>query len=222
MITNIDEFREQGLAVARWAADNRQTYADALLQVGHVDNDLIVPWTDASGWVDDIIRNHGWSCIEAIAQAYDRRADATLDTVMVSPVVVDDTVTIPRAEFDRLTREATRTFSSYDERMRPMFLEAARTANDNDFCGEYDRIAESLGAPGRDELFSREYTFSVRVEVTRTVYVNVSATGSDESDAWDSIEDDEIRETLDSDDVEYDDIEYSGYSDVTEGDLIEN
>jgi hypothetical protein len=144
------------------------------------------------------------------------------------PVVIVEEPTrevLLEREVARLSAEVarlnSRTYSRYDESMRPMFFNAARIANEADFCSEYDRIASAVGAPTRDEFFAREFTFTVDVEVTRTVSVTVSATGSDEDDAWEYIDRDSIRDALENEDVEYDDFGYNSYDSAEEGELVE-
>jgi len=100
-----------------------------------------------------------------------------------APEPEPETVTISREEYERLQREATREFSRYDERLRPMFVNAARVATAADFCHEYDRIAGAVGAPSREELFVKQYNHCVTV----TVEFHIHATADSDPD-WSNAE----------------------------------
>jgi hypothetical protein len=109
------------------------------------------------------------------------RIDASADT---SPANVEPrTVTLSLEEYERLQREATREFSRYDARLRPMFVNAARVATAADFCHEYDRIAGAVGAPSREELFVKQFNHCVTV----TVEFHIDATGDSDPD-WSNAE----------------------------------
>lgn len=99
-----------------------------------------------------------------------------------APAPAPETVTISREEYERLQREATREFSRYDERLRPMFVNAARVATAADFCHEYDRIAGAVGAPSREELFVKQFNHCVTV----TVEFHIDATGDSDPDWGDA------------------------------------
>lgn len=165
---------------------------------------------------DQIERNGIFSHFDYIA--VDAPADA--------PAPAPETVTISREEYERLQREATREFSRYDERLRPMFVNAARIATAADFCHEYDRIANAVGAPSRDELFVKQFNHCVTV----TVEFHIDATGDSDPD-WDNAEiltmvNDQLGTNIGDGDIGYlswdiTESEDAGYLDPETGELHE-
>lgn len=129
----------------------------------------------------------------------------------IADSVASDTVTISRAEYERLQVEATREFSDYDERLRPMFYKVARVADAAGYCSEYDRIAGAVGAPDRDEMLNATYYVEVPVTVTFTIHQTVEVEARSEESAqqvvYDQYSTDEIvREAWDSDSIDLDTI----------------
>lgn len=113
-------------------------------------------------------------------------------------------VTLTRAEYERLKADAEATFSQYDERLRPMFVNAARVANAAGFCSEYDRIARAVGAPERNEILAEETAeFNLSVEVTytmrRTITMRIEAPYNADED-WDlfDLDSSEVEQALDA------------------------
>lgn len=104
------------------------------------------------------------------------------------------------------------TFSEYHPSMAPIFERLAEHVRQEGRVEEYEHLASVLGFPSFDDLGismtkCAEYVFDVEVEVTRTVTVTVRAHGNSEDEAWDSIESDSVRESLDGDSIEYDDFD---------------
>lgn len=129
----------------------------------------------------------------------------------IADAVASDTVTISRAEYERLQVEANREFSDYDERLRPMFYKVARVADSAGYCSEYDRIAGAVGAPDRDEMLNATYYVEVPVTVTFTILQTVEVAARSEESAqqvvYDQYSTDEIvREAWDSDNIDLDTI----------------
>lgn len=62
-----------------------------------------------------------------------------------------------RSEVQRLQRELSVARESItdvnDERLTPIWDRAAEAAEENGFCPEYDKLANSLGIPGRERLY---------------------------------------------------------------------
>lgn len=62
-----------------------------------------------------------------------------------------------RSEVERLQRELSVARESItdvnDERLTPIWDRAAEAAEENGFCPEYDKLANSLGIPGRERLY---------------------------------------------------------------------
>jgi hypothetical protein len=66
-------------------------------------------------------------------------------------------------------------FQPLDVRHLPLWIAAARAADDADHCGEYDAIASAVGGPTRDDLRSAGLLDSdFTVTGTRTVTVTVT------------------------------------------------
>lgn len=65
--------------------------------------------------------------------------------------------------------------SPMDVRLVPMWVAAAREADEREYCHVYDNIAETVGAPSRDDLREAGYLDSdFDVEATRTVTLTVT------------------------------------------------
>ena len=62
-----------------------------------------------------------------------------------------------RSEVERLQRELSAAREPItdvnDERLTPIWDKAAEAAEENGFCPEYDKLANSLGIPGRERLY---------------------------------------------------------------------
>lgn len=79
---------------------------------------------------------------------------------------------------DELTRLRTEQITDgSDSRLTEFWERAQQNASDANYCGEYDRMAELLGGPGR----SRD--FEVTVSVTFDVQVHVNAQNEDDAKA---------------------------------------
>ncbi len=87
-----------------------------------------------------------------------------------------------------------------DSRVRHIWVAAARAADEENFCGEYDRLAEALGVPTRDDLREAgelDSTYTVRTLVTIEVNLEVETSSEDAAiDAIDRLSIAELREKL--------------------------
>src|SRR4249919_2957638 len=115
-----------------------------------------------------------------------------------------------------------------DIRLLGLMIEAAKIAEAEDYCYQYDRIAEMIGTWTRDELrdaglLSREYSVRGTRRVSITVDIPYSFTGefNDSDDARDADPDDFDELTMD--DVR-EHIRYNGFDftvDDTDVDSVE-
>jgi hypothetical protein len=200
--------------VRDWSLEHPEWQA----RVGHVDDIALDRTSDGDReWLERLVGHY--NCFDEFAREYNQSlalAEAAAPDPEVLPISPDpDLVARIRELESEVATLRHRTFSRYDESMRPMFAHAARVAQFAGFCSEYDRIAEAVGGPSRDDLSGEAelvYEFTVPVTLTRTVHVTVSATGTDESDAWDRIEGEDIDSALY--DYEYDDNDWSSYVDA--------
>lgn len=91
-----------------------------------------------------------------------------------------------------------------DPRVAHIWRKASRLATANQFCSEYDKIAEALGLP------EVEFDYSGYVSVRVNAYVSVPVSGTAtrrqiaDGDIADEIDTDDILQALDSSDIEYD------------------
>ena len=108
-----------------------------------------------------------------------------------------------------------------DIRLLPLMVKAARTAESEDYCYQYDTIAEAIGTWTRDELreagmLDTDYSVSGYRRVTVTMTIPFSYTGSFSSredaeqsdpDDFDELTDSDVQEYMryNSFDVEVDD-----------------
>ena len=199
--------------VRDWA----EAHPDVLLNVGHSDDVRNRPRTpdEDREWLRDLVGHH--NCFEEFSRHYNQSlalAEAAAPDPEVLPISPDPDLVARIRELEAEVQTLRhRTFSRYDESMRPMFAHAARVAQFAGFCSEYDRIAEAVGGPSRDDLSGEanvSFEFTVPVTLTRVVHVTVTGSGDDESDAWDNVDSDAISEALE--DYEYDDYDWSSYS----------
>lgn len=123
-----------------------------------------------------------------------------------APVVTDrrrlelvETIDAQRAEIEQLRADLRRAeygqiTDGGDSRLTAFWEAAMEIATAKSFCEQYDIIAEEMGGPRRD----REFTVSLEVSATVTVYVN--ATGHDEEaaaqSARENLETYEIRDAV--------------------------
>ena len=91
-----------------------------------------------------------------------------------------------------------------DPRVAHIWRKASRLATSNQFCSEYDKIAEALGLP------EVEFDYSGYVSARVSAYVSVPVSGRAtrrqiaDGDIADEIDTDDILQALDSSDIEYD------------------
>lgn len=90
-----------------------------------------------------------------------------------------------------------------DPRVTHIWQKASRLATANQFCSEYDKIAEALGLP------EVEFDYSGYVSARISAYVSVPVSGTAtrrqiaDGDIADEIDKDDILQALDSDQIEY-------------------
>jgi hypothetical protein len=123
---------------------------------------------------------------------------------------------------------AEESLTASDVRHLPLWIAAARAADEADHCGEYDQIARAVGGPSRDDLRDAGFldsTFTVEGtrEVTLTVRIPFTSeyTAARPGDVRRNFDSDELGEvdmydvreainnfayTVDSDDIEIDDV----------------
>jgi hypothetical protein len=91
-----------------------------------------------------------------------------------------------------------------DPRVAHIWRKASRLATANQFCSEYDKIAEALGLP--EVKFDYSGYVSVRVSAYVSVPVSGTATRRQiaDGDIADEVDTDDILQALDSSDIEYD------------------
>ena len=93
---------------------------------------------------------------------------------------------------------------AHDPRVAHIWRKASRLATANQFCSEYDKIAEALGLP------EVEFDYSGYVSARVSAYVSVPVSGRAtrrqiaDGDIADEIDTDDILQALDSSDIEYD------------------
>ncbi|MGA1813865.1 hypothetical protein VH571_15895 [Frondihabitans sp. 4ASC-45] len=91
------------------------------------------------------------------------------------------------AESDQIT-------SGTDPRLHDFWVRAGETADEEQFCDEYDRLAEAMGG------VPREREFNVEMEVTVTFTTTQSATCRDSDDAYaiarDNLTESDLREAM--------------------------
>lgn len=86
-----------------------------------------------------------------------------------------------RAENTTLRREDV---SARDPRARHIWIAAARAAIDDDYCQQYDNIADSVGGFTRDELRDGgwlDQTYRVRTLVTIELHLDIDASSEDQA-----------------------------------------
>ena len=102
-----------------------------------------------------------------------------------------------RAELDRLRHAPV---PADDPRVRHIWIAAARVAEDEDYCSQYDRIVELAGGPTRDELRDAgdlDRSYRVRTLVTVEVWLNIDAASEDRAiRAIDHLDTSELRDKL--------------------------
>lgn len=75
-------------------------------------------------------------------------------------------------------------FEAYHESMLPMFRKISKEADDAGYCGEYDRLAQAIGAPTREQIkqIVGQKKYRVSVPILTHLDIEVDA-ASDEQDA---------------------------------------
>jgi hypothetical protein len=98
------------------------------------------------------------ACIDLIVDGFNADNPAPVPAPQMElPVTV-----LTQADVDRAVAEA----------LRDVAKKASRIANHAGYCNEYDRIAEGVGLPTRDDLYYREHTHTVDVTVTFSITMN--------------------------------------------------
>lgn len=122
------------------------------------------------------------------------------------------------------TRADIAPFTPTDVAFLPLWVAAAVTADENNFCEQYDRIARAIGGPDREALRDMGLlptrTYDVRVTRTVRIYQDVTQYGSVTVNARD--EDDAREQATSGDEDIYwdDDVSPDRYAsfDIDDGD----
>lgn len=109
-----------------------------------------------------------------------------------------------RAEIERLTTEnlrlRTEDVAADDLRVRHLWIEAARVAQQSDYCREYDRIAELVGGIDRDTLREEgelDEPYMVTTHITIEVRLPILAYDEDNAiEKIDELDTHELRELV--------------------------
>jgi hypothetical protein len=105
-----------------------------------------------------------------------------------------------------ISREDLPTFNPADITFASLWVEAAITADQEDFCPQYDRIARAIGGPDRETLRSLgllpQKSYDVRVSRTVRIYQDVVQYGNLTVEADDA--DDAHEQALQSEYINWD------------------
>jgi len=134
------------------------------------------------------LRNHALRAHGVVLNSRIDELQATVDRLASEVNVALERVSYFQSQAERLGRPIS---DFQDGRLEPLWEQASRQADAEGFCSEYERMCDAFGIPGRE----RDYSVDVEVTLTRTI--TVSATGRDEDQAAESIDEDLITAYLD-------------------------